>query len=79
MAAISAIFTISYVANLLGEDENWLSDLSVDLLPEDGCLWLYGVGEHDVLAFTDDGIECLYQIVADKRAAGHAPPPVKQE
>jgi hypothetical protein len=27
MAAISAVFTIGYVANLLGEDENWIFDL----------------------------------------------------
>ena len=28
VAAISAVFTISYVANLLGEDEDWLFDLA---------------------------------------------------
>ena len=37
-AAISAAFTIGYVANLLGEDENWLHDLSINMFPEDGCL-----------------------------------------
>jgi hypothetical protein len=26
LAAISAVFTIAYVANLLGEDEDWLFD-----------------------------------------------------
>jgi hypothetical protein len=30
MAAISAVFTIGYVANLLGEDEDWLHDLSIN-------------------------------------------------
>ncbi len=79
MAAIGAVFTIRYVANLLGEDENWLSDLSVDLFPEDGCLWVYGVGQHGVPAFTDDGIGSLRQLIADERAAGHAPPSVKQK
>jgi hypothetical protein len=29
MAAISVVFTIGYVANLLGEDEDWLFDLSM--------------------------------------------------
>jgi hypothetical protein len=48
MAAISAVFTIGYVANLLGEDENWLHDLSIDMFPEDGCLWVHGVGEDGV-------------------------------
>ena len=27
MAAIAAVFTIGYVANLLGEDEDWLHEL----------------------------------------------------
>jgi len=34
MAAISAAFTIGYVANLLGEDEDWLHELSVDMSPK---------------------------------------------
>src|SRR6202040_2240272 len=53
------------------------SSLSIDMFPEDGCLRVYGVGEDGVTAFTRDGIECLQQIIADERAAGHAPPPVK--
>ena len=77
VAAISAVFTIGYVANLLGEDQDWLYDLSVVMLPEDGCLWVYGVGEDGVPAFTSDGIENLRQIIADQRAAGRAPPQVK--
>ncbi len=77
MAAIAQVFTIGYVANLLGEDEDWLCDLSTDMFPEDGCLWVYGVGEDGVPAFTKDGIENLRQVIADERAAGRAPPQVK--
>jgi hypothetical protein len=77
MAAISAVFTIGYVANLLGEDKNWLHDLSIDMFPEDGCLHVYGVDEDGVTAFTEYGIDCLRQIIADERAAGNAPPQVK--
>ena len=36
VAAIAAVVTIGYVANLLGEDENWLHELSIDMFPEDG-------------------------------------------
>jgi hypothetical protein len=77
VAAIPHVFTIGYVANLLGEDEDWLFDLSTDMFPEDGRLWVYGVGEDGVPAFTRDGIENLCQIIADERAAGREPPPVK--
>ncbi len=73
MAAISAVFTISYVATLLGEDGDWLFDLSINMFPEDGCLWVYGVGEDGVPAFTRDGIENLRQIIADERAARPGP------
>jgi hypothetical protein len=74
VAAVSAVFTIGYVANLLGEDEDWLFDLSIDMFPEDGSLWVYGVGEDGVQAFTKDGIENLRQIIANERAAGRGPP-----
>ena len=77
VAAISAVFTISYVANLLGEDEDWLLELSIDMFPEDGRLWVYGVGEDGVTAFTEDGIENLRQIIVDERTAGRAPPSIK--
>ena len=43
------------------------------MFPEDGCLWVYGVGEDGVPAFTKDGIENLRQIIADERNAGRAP------
>jgi Domain of unknown function (DUF6398) len=45
MAAISHVFTLKYVAEQLGEDEEWLRDLHVDTEPEAGCLWVHGVGE----------------------------------
>jgi hypothetical protein len=77
IAAIAHVFTIGYVANLLGEDEDWLFELSTDMFPEDGCLWVYGVGEDGVPAFTKDAIENLRQIIADERSAGRAPPQVK--
>jgi hypothetical protein len=77
LAAISHVFTLKYVAEKLGEDEEWLWDLQINMDPEDGCLWVCGVGEDGVAAFTAYGIECLEQIIADERAAGRAPPKVK--
>ena len=79
MAAISAVFTISHAAKMLCEEEDWLQDLSINMFPEDGCLWVHGVGEDGVPAFTEYGIECLQQIIADQRAAGIAPKPTKTE
>ena len=74
VVSIVALFTIGDVAKMLGEDEDWLYELSIDMFPEDGCL---RVGEDGVTAFTRDGIDCLRQIIADERAARRAPPQVK--
>ena len=67
MAAIPFVFTISYVAELLGEDEEWLSEISINMDPEEGSLWVIGVGEHGRQAFTEYGIECLKQIIIEER------------
>jgi hypothetical protein len=75
MAAISHVFTIDYVAKMLGEDVEWLWELQIDLEPEDGSLWVYGVGEEGVPAFTQYGIEYLKETIANERTAGRAPPP----
>ena len=77
LAAVASVFTITYVAEMLGEDEDWLHELSIDMFPEDGCLRVYGVGGDGVTAFTEYGIESLKQIIADERAAGKAPPQIK--
>ena len=79
MAAVPHVFTIGYVANLLGEGEDWLYDLSTDMFPEDGCLWVHGVGEDGVPAFTKDGVENLRRIIRDHREAGRAPPELKSD
>jgi hypothetical protein len=58
LAAISAGFTIGYVSNLLGENEIGSSTLRA-MFPEDGCLWVDGVGEDGLPAFMRDSIEYL--------------------
>jgi hypothetical protein len=62
------------VAEMLGEDEDSLHELSIAMDPEDGHLWVHDAGDRHVLAFTEHGIECLQEIIADERAAGRAPP-----
>ena len=76
LAGIAHVFTLKYVADKLGEDVQWLWDLQVNMDPEEGCLWIYDVGEEGVPGFTAFGIECLQEIIAIERAAGRAPPKV---
>jgi hypothetical protein len=67
MAAPSHVFTISRVAAMLGEDEGLLWELVDQLEPEDGCLWVYGVGDEQTIAFTDRGLESLQEIIAEHK------------
>jgi len=67
MAAISFVYTIARVAEMLGEDEERLHDLALYMEPEDGHLWVYGTGEDATLAFTRDGVEHLRELIADQK------------
>ena len=44
MAGISHVFTISRVAEILGEDEDLLQEISIEMDPEDGRLTVLGPG-----------------------------------
>jgi len=63
MAGISYVFAISRVAEMLGEDEDFLQEISIDMDPEDGCLTVLGRGEETMTAFTDYGVENLTELV----------------
>ena len=60
---VSHVFTLSHVAEMLGEDEEWLFEVAEEMDTEDGQLWVVGVGEDGVMAFTDDGIENLKELI----------------
>jgi hypothetical protein len=61
---VSHVFTLSHVAEMLGKDEDWLFEVAEEMDTEDGQLWVGGVGEDGVMAFTDDGIENLKELIA---------------
>jgi hypothetical protein len=67
MAAPGHAFTLARVAQILNEDEQLLWDLAVNMDPEDGCLWIYGADEQEMVAFTDRGLECLQELLAEYR------------
>lgn len=64
MAAPSAVFTIARVAEMLGEDIDWLAEIAIDMEPEDGCLTVYGIDDEQTTAFTRFGIETLTELVS---------------
>jgi hypothetical protein len=60
---VSHVKTISLVAKDLGESEDWLFDLANEMDVEDGVIWVYGLGDDGVMAFTDFGIENLIELI----------------
>jgi len=66
VAAITRVYTIRLAARILGRDEDLLWDLSDQLEPEDGKLWIHDVDDIETLAFTDFGLETLKEIISDQ-------------
>src|SRR5215471_20046152 len=54
---------ITRLAQDLGEDEDWLWDVANEMHAEDGLIWVYGVGDEGVMAFTDFGVETLMELI----------------
>jgi hypothetical protein len=68
MAGISSVFTISRVAEMLGEDEEWLDEISIQLDPEDGRLSVLGLGDEATTAFSPFGVDNLAEFVQIHKA-----------
>ncbi len=68
MAAPSYVFTIARVARMLGEDENTIYEIALDMEPEDGCLTVLDVDDVSTVAFTERGVENLKELLDDLKA-----------
>lgn len=75
MAAISSVFTLARVAEMLQEDEDFLHEIVIEMEPEDGVISVYGVGEEYTPAFTLSGIENLKELIPMYRQKVSPPDP----
>lgn len=66
MAAITRVYTIRMAAQILGRTEDLLWDLSDQLEPEDGMLWIQDVDALQTMAFTEFGLQNLREIISDQ-------------
>ena len=57
------VTTINRVAKRSRRNEDWLSDIANEMEIEDGVIWVYGIGEDGMMAFTDFGIENLINLI----------------
>ncbi len=59
--------TVERVAKDLGADVDLIHHLALGLEPEDGLIWVYGLDNDGILAFTDDGIEEVRRLLDEYR------------
>src|SRR5271155_5278516 len=60
---VSRVRTIDRVAKDLGEDVDFLFDVAIEMEPEDGLIWVLSLGDESVMAFTDDGVDSLVELI----------------
>lgn len=83
MAAITHVFTVARAAEMLGQDEDLLEEIAIEMEPEDGRIWVYGTGDDATTAFTAFGIENLRELLqihqenADHDAPDATPEPAR--
>jgi hypothetical protein len=63
-----AVMGAQGLAEMLGEDEDWLADVANEMDQEDGLIWVYGPGDEGVMAFTNFGIETLQGLIEIHKA-----------
>jgi hypothetical protein len=62
MAAITHVFTLARVAEMLGEDEDLLYEISIEMEREDGVIHVYGTDDDAITAFGIENLRELLQI-----------------
>jgi hypothetical protein len=68
MAVISTVYIPARVAQMLGEDEDWLWEISCEMEPKDGCISVLGPNNEHIVAFTEEGIEQFRHLAVHDKA-----------
>ncbi|MBW8294358.1 hypothetical protein [Sphingopyxis sp.] len=76
IAAVSTVYTLRQAALILGETEDMVSEASIGMCSEGGCISISDDAFSDddwaiATAFTDEGIEKLQYIIDAIKAARH--------
>jgi hypothetical protein len=56
---VSHVKSINLVAKDLGEDEDGLFDVAMEMEPEDGVIWVYGIGDEALWRSPTSGSKIL--------------------
>lgn len=71
---VHAVSTLTLVARQLGVDEDWLADVAIGMEPEDGLIWVHGPDDDSIMAFSEDGIDAIQDLIGEHKAQGNLPP-----
>ena len=74
---VHRVITIARLAEMLGQDEEFLADLADEMDAEAGLIWVYGTGDaaEGVMAFTDFGVGTLTDLIEDRQRDQSRPTP----
>ena len=61
---VSHVYTLARIAAELGEKEDHLLAVLINIKPEDGLIWVYGPGGEQCAAFTSDSTDYLRDQIA---------------
>jgi hypothetical protein len=70
---VYSVTVISAVARQLGVDEDLLHEISLGMDREDGVIWVDGIGEDAIKAFTEEGVDELTNLLAMHRENSDPP------
>jgi hypothetical protein len=60
---VSHIRTIDLVAKDIDESVDFIRDVALEMEPEDGVIWVHGLNDEGVMAFTDFGVDSLIELI----------------
>ena len=64
---VSQVRTIDMVAKDIGETVDFILDVALEMEPEDGVIWVHGLDDESVMAFTDFGVDSLQELIKNHR------------
>jgi hypothetical protein len=73
VAAPGHAITIRRAAEILGEDEELLWEMATDMEPQHGRLWIYDTDDQQTVAFTQNGMEYLRDMLPEYKSNRSSP------
>ncbi len=71
---VHAVSTRTLVARQLDVDEDWLADVAIGMQPEDGLIRVHAPEDDSIMAFSEDGIDTIQDLIREHKAKGNFPP-----